>query len=200
MNGKTATENRAVLGAGGAAAIALVVLGIFTKTAYKSVTAAALMWSAASLSMIVMGVAFMAVRRRFKTPVAVVVAVLLFIKAVLVVFPLFVTREFPASMMVFLYHFKDAVNVLYMGMTAWVVFCGRVALGKGFSLPTAALLSLAALGLLISHLLRQLNGSVPAFLAWTIILSTLLGFFGLGAGFIRLALKPGDEKGPADAA
>ena len=133
-------HERKILGAGGAAALAVVLLGIFTNTAYKSVTAAALMWSAASLSMIVMGVAFVAVRRLFETPVAVVVAVLLFIKAVLVVFPLFMTRGFPVGLMEFLYHFKNVVNVLYMGMTAWVVFRGRAVLGNGLSLPVVALM------------------------------------------------------------
>ena len=182
-------RDRITLGAGGAAALAVVILGIFTKTAYQSVIAAALMWSAASLSMIVLGVAFFAVRRLFEAPVANVVAALLFIKAVLVVFPLFMTRGFPAGLMEFLYHFKNVVNVLYMGMTAWVVFHGRVLLGKGFSLPVVALLSLATLGLLSSHLFLYLDGSVPAFIGWTTILTTLLGVAGMGAGFIWLAVR-----------
>lgn len=199
LNEKTAADSRTILFAGGAAALALVVLGIFTKTAYRSVTAAALMWSAASLSMIVLGVAFINVRRLFDTPVAVVVAVLLFIKAVLVVIPLFMTRGFPVGIMDVLYYFKNVVNVLYMGMTAWVVFRGRVVLGKGLSLPVVALLAPATLGLLASHLFLYLDGSVPAFLGWTTILTTLLGIAGLGAGFIWLALKQGSG-GSADAA
>jgi hypothetical protein len=189
MNEKTATDNRAVLGAGGVAAIALVVLGIFTKTAYKSVAAAAVVWSAASLSMVVLGVTFIAVRRRFETPVALLVGPLLFLKAVLVVFPLFIIYKQAAGFMDVLTHFENVVDVLFLGVTAWAVFCGRRVLGKALSIPTAALLSLATLGLLTSHPLRHLNGSVPAFLAWTIILSTLLGFFGLGIGFIRLAFR-----------
>jgi hypothetical protein len=189
MNEKTATDNRAVLGAGGVAAIALVVLGIFTKTAYESVTAAFLMWSAASLSMIVLGAAFITARRRLETPAALLVAVLLFIKAVLVVTPLFVWHGRAVSFMVVLYHFKNVVNVVFMGTTAWVIFRGRRVLGKAFSLPTAALLILATMGFLTNYLLLYLNGPVPAFLAWTIILSTLLGFFGLGVGFIRMTFR-----------
>jgi hypothetical protein len=199
LNDNNAARNRAVLFAGGAAALVVVILGIFTKTAYRSVIAAALMWSAASLSMIVLGVAFVAVRRLFETPLAVVVAVLLFIKAVLVVFPLFMTRGFPAGLMEFLYHFKNVVNVLYMGMTAWVVFRGRVVLGKGLSLPVVALLTLATLGLLASHIFLYLDGSVPPFLGWTTILTTLLGIAGVGVGLIWLAFRRG-EGGPADAA
>ena len=193
-------RDRVILFAGGAAALAVVLLGIFTKTAYKSVTAAALMWSAASLSMIVLGAAFVAVRRLFETPLAIVVAVLLFIKAVLVVFPLFMTRGFPACLMEFLYHFKNVVNVLYMGMTAWVVFCGRAVLGKGISLQVVALLALATLGLLVSHIFLYLDGSVPAFIGWTTILTTLLGIAGMGAGFIWLAFRRGSEGRSADAA
>jgi len=189
MNEKAATDNRALLVAGGAAALALVLLGILTKTTYKSVAVAAMIWSAASLSMVVLGVTFIAVRRRFETPVALLVAPLLFVKAVLVVFPLFIIYKQAAGFMDVLNHFENVVDVLFLGATAWVVFCGRRTLGKAFSLPTAALLSLATLGLLIDHLLLYLNGSVPAFLAWTIILSTLLGFFGLGIGFIRLAFR-----------
>ncbi len=186
---KLLERERLILGLGGLAALALVVLGIFTKTTYKSVTAAALIWSAASLSLIVLGVAFIAVRRRLETPAALLVAPLLFVKAVLVVVPLFIIYKQAAGFMDVLHHFEKVVDVLFLGATAWVVFSGLRVLGKAFSLPTAALLSLATLGLLTNHLLLYLNGWVPAFLAWTIILSTLLGIAGLGLGLVWLAVR-----------
>jgi hypothetical protein len=200
LNKKTAADSRTILFAGGVAALAVVILGIFTKTAFQSVVAAALMWSAASLSMIILGVAFIAVRRLFETPAAILVAALLFTKAVLVVIPLFAIYKHAAGFMDVLYHLKNVVNVVFLGATAWVVFCGRTVLGMYFSLPTAALLALATLGLATNHIILYSSGSVPAVLGWTIILTTLLGIAGLGAGFIWLAFRREREGGPADAA
>ena len=188
MTDDISQKDRIYLLAGGVAALAVVILGIFTKTAYQSVVAAALMWSAGSLSMIVLGVAFITVRRLFDTPVAFLAAALSFTKAILVVIPLFVVYRHAAGFMDFLYHFKNVVDVVFLGATAWVVFCGRKALGMYFSLPTTALLTLAALGLAANYIILYSSGSVPAFLKWTIILTTLPGFFGVGVGVIRLAV------------
>lgn len=180
---------RIILGAGGVSALALVLLGILSKPAYTSVTTAAIMWSLASLSMIILGVTFIHVRRLFKTPVAHLVAALLFIKAALVVIPLFVVYQEAAGFMDALQHFRNGVDLLFLLLTAWVAFRGRKTLGAIFSNLITAALALASLGLLANHILLRLSGSVPGFLGWTIILSTLLGIAGLGVGFIWLAVR-----------
>ena len=167
----------------------MVVLGILSKPAYASVVEAAVMWSSAGLSMIVLGVAFIHIRNLLETPAAYLVAAVLFVKAILVVIPLFIVYEEAAAFMYALQYFRYGVDVLFLLLTAWVAFRGRALLGNVFSRFIAAALAVASLGLLANHILMWLSGSVPLSLGWIIIFSTLLGIAGLGVGFIWLAVR-----------
>ena len=189
MTEKISQKTRIVMGAGGVAALVMVVLGILSKPAYASVVKAAVMWSSAGLSMIVLGIAFIHIRNLLKTPAAYLVAAVLFVQAVLVVVPLFIVYEEAADFMNALQCFRNGVDVLFLVLMAWVVYCGQPVLGGILSRFIAAALTLAALGLLANHIVPWLSGTFSVFLSWMIVLSTLLGIAGLGAGFIWLAVK-----------
>jgi hypothetical protein len=200
MTEKMTTGNRTFLGIGGVAALALVILGIFNKPAYSSLVAAAVMWSLASLAMIALGVAFIRIRSVFETPVVYAAAAVLFLKAVLVVIPLFIVCKEEEMFLSALAGVRNGVDILFLALTAWIAYCGRPMLGGPVSRLIAALLTVAALCLFASHIVIWLSGRAYRYLSWVIIVSTLLGIGGLGAGFIWLAVRRGTEGGSGDAA
>lgn len=180
---------RKILFAGGLAALALVLLGLLNKQAYTNLALAAVMWSAAGVAMVVLGISFITVRRLFDTPLALLAAALLFLKAVLVVLPLLVTCREAAGFMDVAGHVRTGADFLFMLSVAWVVFRGRKMMGVQISYATAFALFLATLGLAASRIIVLLSGSTSAFLALAVLILVFLGFAGLGAGFIRMALR-----------
>jgi len=201
MTDKKTTVNRAILVTGGVAALALVILGIFNQSSYSSIVAAAIVWSLASLSMIALGIAFIHIRRVFETPAAYLASAVLFIKAVLVVIPLFVEYADAEVMQVI----RSAIDILFMAATAWVMYCGRPLLGGIVSRLIAAMLTIASLGLIAKFIvawwsiISWQSCVESALVNWAVILSTLLGTGGMGASFIWLGVRRG-EGAPADAA
>jgi len=187
-------RERLILGSGGLAALALVILGIFNQPAYSSLIAAAVMWSLASLSMIVLAVTFIHIRRLFDTPAVYLAAAVLFIKAVMVVIPLFVVSADAESFVGVMQIIRSAVDILFLSVSAWVAYCGRPVLGGIVSRLIAAMLTIAAMGIIANFIITWLSLlalTCPVFplLHWVVILSVLLGTGGLGASFIWLAVR-----------
>lgn len=195
MTGMNSKRKRIILGAGGVAALTMVLLGILNKPAYHSLLAAAVMWSLASLSMIILGIAFIHMRSIFKTKASYLAAAVLFIKAVLVVIPLFVVYEDAEYFMNAMQILRSLVDALFLLTAAWVVYCGRELLGGIVSKLITAMLTIAPLSLLAHYVVTWLSlvtwqsGLGWAFLTWVTILSTLLGTGGLGASLIWLAVR-----------
>jgi hypothetical protein len=195
MTGTNSKRGRIILGAGGVAALAMVLLGILNKPAYHSLLAAAVMWSLASLSMIILGIAFLHLRSIFKTKAAYLAAAVLLIKAVLVVIPLFVVYKDAEYFMNAMQIVRSLVDALFLFAAAWVVYCGRPLLGGIVSRLITALLTIAPLSLIAHYVITWLSlvtwqsGLEWAFLTWVVILSTLLGTAGLGASLIWLAVR-----------